>query len=178
MELIEPIITTAGVGAVFNAYNDGLQATLSHIALGDGAYVPDSGATALQNELLRTAIASGKRVDNNRIHVAGLAEGPEEFWVREVGFYLDDGTLFALWSSPDTPLAYKVANLHLLIGFDLIITTLPATAITVSGDMNLALEMSGELTQLATANINNMRRIIENRRHHLEAIGAMGGIVL
>lgn len=38
---------------------------------------------------------------------ANVAAGTPEFFVKEIGFFLEDGTLFAFWSHPEQALGYR-----------------------------------------------------------------------
>lgn len=136
---IIPVITTAGLAAVFNATSDGLSARITHIALGDAAWSPGHGATALQNERHRIAISSGSRVETTQIHLTAIENGAVEYWVREIGFILEDGTLLAVWSDPDQALAFKAKGVDLLLAFDLVLSALPADSVIVEGTGGLSL---------------------------------------
>ncbi len=130
---ISPIITSAGLTAVLNATNDGLSARITHVALGDAAWTPDNSATALQNERQRVAVSNGSRIQSNQIHITAVENGTVEYWIRELGFFLDDGTLLAVWSDPDQPLAYKAAGVDVLLAFDLLLSALPDDSVEVVG---------------------------------------------
>jgi len=159
---LTPIITDAGLHAAFNASNTGLAAEITHIALGDSAYAPATNQLSLVHEVMRVAVADGAAVSPTQIHLTALASGAQQFWVKEVGFYLADGTLFAVWSDPAQTLAYKAANVDLLLAFDLALAAVPADSITVQGTgQNLSLMMAGELAELATANVRTMHRQIQ-----------------
>ncbi len=138
---LTPIITSAGLSAVLNQTNDGLSAKIVSIALGDAAWEPDNTATALQNEITRVPVTGSTRVNPTQIHVTAIESGEVDYWVREIGFILDDGTLLAVWSQPDSDraLAYKAASVDLLLGFDLLLSALPADSVIVedTGGLNL-----------------------------------------
>jgi phage-related tail fiber protein len=138
---LTPLITTAGLNAVINATNDGVNAKIVSIVLGDTAWEPDASADALQNERARVPITSSTRISPTQIHLTAIENGDVEYWVREIGFVLEDGTLLAVWSQPDQdrPLAYKAASIDLLLGFDLVLSALPADSVIVedSGGLNL-----------------------------------------
>ncbi|MGM0535545.1 MAG: phage tail protein [Pseudomonadota bacterium] len=163
MTALVPIITLDGINAVFNAQGDGVAARITHIALGDHGRAPDPGESALVNERRRIPIADGERTGDQQIHVTGVVDGDgPEFWVREVGFVLDDGTLLALWS--DTrPLAYVSNSVPLLLAFDLRLEALPAESVTVEGTgANLSLAAWGEqYTANAAALVDQMARHVE-----------------
>jgi len=79
--------------------------------------------------------------------------------VREVGFLLSDGTVFAVWSHPTTAIAYKAANVDLLLAYDLELLALPADSVTVvSTGAGLNLAMATELARIASAAIEGMLR--------------------
>ena len=138
---LTPVITQGGLQAVFNATNDGLQARITHIALGDAGWAPDASASALRSERRRVPVVGGERLTPTQIHITAVEDGNQmEYWVREVGFILDDGTLLAIWSHPERALAYKAANVDLLLAFDMVMTALPADSVVVdgTGGVNLA----------------------------------------
>lgn len=153
---LTPILTAAGLNAVINATNDGLQARIVNIALGDSAWSPDHSATALVNERTRVPITGSTRVNASQIHVTAIENGEVDYWVREIGFYLEDDTLLAIWSQPDVsrPLAYKATGVDLLLGFDLVLSALPVDSVVIedAGGLNLGpatIEMAG-VVRLAT----------------------------
>lgn len=153
---LSPILTAAGLNAVINTTNDGLQARIVSIALGDSAWLPDHSATSLVNERARVPITGSTRVNPSQLHVTAVERGEVEYWVREIGFYLEDGTLLAVWSQPDVdrPLAYKAADVDLLLGFDLVLSALPAESVVIedAGGLNLGPATTGVagVVQLAT----------------------------
>ncbi len=176
---LTPVITDTGLQSVFTASNAGIQAEITHIALGDAGYTPDKGARALRNRRARIAIADGTRVTNTQIHLTGLLDGSTEFWVREVGFELSNGALLALWSDASRALAYKANGVDLLLAFDLVLAALPAESVTVQGtgqhlNLYLAEELArsaGAQIRVASAQVNTMhRQILLNDR--LLATGA------
>lgn len=156
-----PTITEAGLNAIWRASNDGVSAQITHIALGDAAYTPNQGMTRLQSERARYPVADGKRLTSRQIHLTALADGNAEFWVREVGFYLADGTCLAIWSDPAKPLAYKAGGVDLLLAYDLTLSAVPADSVTVqSTGAGLNLAMAEELAALAVAQISEMQRCL------------------
>ena len=159
-----PKITDAGLRALINAQNDGLQARISHIALGDAngdGYAPAGNETALRNERVRVAIGGGERIAPHELRVEALVDTGPTFWVREAGFVLEDGTLFALWSDPDTPLAYKMADVPLAVAYYLALQGVPPESvdITVSGP-TVNLTVDGPIIALATSVVALQRRAV------------------
>lgn len=160
MTALTPTLTLAGLNAVFNAEGDGLQARITHMVLGDQGRTPSPSHTSLGNQRRRIAIADGEKTADRQLHITGVVDGDgPEFWVREVGFELEDGTLLALWSSTQ-PLAYVSNNVPLLLAFDLRLDALPADSVTiVTTGTNLSLAAWGEqYTANATATVDNMAR--------------------
>ena len=152
---LTPVITLAGLQAVLNATDDGLQARITEVVLGDQGWQPTPESEQLQNELARVPVSNGRRLQPTQIHVTAVENGDVEYWVREIGFVLDDGTLLAIWSHPTQALAWKASGVDLLLAFDLVVAALPADSITVdgTGGVNLApatLEEEG-VVRLATA---------------------------
>ena len=163
MTALVPTLTLAGLNAVFNAEGDGLQAKLTHIVLGDESQTPSPSHTSLGNQRRRIAIADGEKTDDRQLHITGVVDGDgPEFWVREVGFELEDGTLLAIWSA-DQPLAYISNNVPLLLAFDLRLEALPADSVTiVTTGANLSLAAWGEqYTANAAAIVDNMARQVD-----------------
>ncbi|MGP9466742.1 phage tail-collar fiber domain-containing protein [Halomonas sp. TP35] len=163
MTALIPTLTHAGLNAVFNAQGDGLQARITHIVLGDDGRAPSPTYTALGNQRRRIAIADGQKTDDRQLHVTGVVDGDgPEFWVREVGFQLEDGTLLAIWSS-EQPLAYVSNNVPLLLAFDLRLDALPADSVTIEttgADLSLA-AWGEQYTANAAAIVDNMARQVD-----------------
>lgn len=144
MSTLLPVITDAGLKRVFSDSNTGIAAQITHIALGDSGRSPSKNEISLANERMRIPISDGERITDHQIHVTALADGDTEFWVKEVGFILSDGTMLAVWSDTQ-PLAYKSAQVPLLLAFDLALEALPAQSVTVEGTgANLSLAATGE----------------------------------
>ena len=107
---LNPVITNKGLAAVFNSQNDGVAAKITHIGLGSNGRTASKNEISLTSEVDRISIADGERIDDYQIHLTALADGDNEFWIKEIGFFLEDGTMLAVWSST-TPLAYKSSQL-------------------------------------------------------------------
>lgn len=156
---LKPVILESGLAAVWRATNDGVSAQITHIALGDAGYDPSQAQPGMKSMKVQYPVADGSRVSPRRIHLTALADGAIEFWVREVGFLLSDGTVFAVWSHPTTAIAYKAANVDLLLAYDLELVALPADSVTVvSTGAGLNLTMATELARIASAAIEGMLR--------------------
>lgn len=157
-----PTMLEAGLNAIWRTSNDGVAAQITHVALGDAGYAPNQGQAGLRSERARFPIADGKRLGSRQLHLTALADGNAEFWVREVGFYLADGTCLAVWSDPAKPLAYKSAGVDLLLAYDLTLSAVPADSVIVqSTGAGLNLNMAEEFTTLATAMVNLQCLVIQ-----------------
>ncbi|PCJ33012.1 MAG: hypothetical protein COA90_00880 [Gammaproteobacteria bacterium] len=131
-DILVPIITNVGLAAIL-AGGNGFQGVITEIALGDSAWDPDDTATELQNEINRVSV-EGQTIGTNQFHLAGIEESTTlDYWVKEIGFYLSDGTLLAVWSKSDKVLAYKSSAVDLLLAFDLSLISLPEDSITING---------------------------------------------
>ncbi|MFW1108928.1 phage tail-collar fiber domain-containing protein [Vibrio parahaemolyticus] len=164
-----PVITTRGLAAVFNAQNTGLAAEITHIVLGDNGRTPSKNEVGLVNERMRIPIADGERIDDHQIHVVGVADGDKEFWVREIGFILSDGTMLAVWSDTN-PLAYKSAEVPLLLAFDLVLAALPANSVNIiSTGAGLSLAAyADKFISNATATISTQAKVIKNAHWNMQ----------
>ena len=134
MNVLIPKLTNAGLQALLSATNDGLDAAVSHTAFGDGdgdGYAPTGLATVLKNERARAEIGGGERVGDFEIEVQALLDTGLSFWIREVGFMLEDGTMLAVWSDPATPLAYKTDGVPLAVAYNLALEGIPPGSVTI-----------------------------------------------
>ncbi|NOU49523.1 phage tail protein [Pseudoalteromonas sp. JBTF-M23] len=139
MSSYQPIITQAGLNAAVNAKEKGLSVHLSHIAVGDKGYTPTRTQTQLQNERDRVPTGEGVDYNNGQFRVSGKFTSDTSYSVKEVGFYLSDGTLFAVWSHPENVLFYLTPMATVVQGFDLLLSAAPHDAITVTHDGDLRL---------------------------------------
>ena len=109
------ILTEAGLEAALAAKRGGFAVDITHMAAGDAAYEIETGAsgrtaqTALQNELQRVEISEAIERGNGQTSIAAVFDGPGDFYVREIGIYLDDGTLYAVVSHPRQAMFWKSA---------------------------------------------------------------------
>lgn len=158
MTAINPTLTVAGLRAVFAADNDGVSAKITHIALGSSKYTPTGSETALKSEKARIEIVGGRYVDDYCIEVSALLDTATGFTVAEVGLILEDGTLLAVWSDPDTPLAAYTVGVPIALACFLVISQLPTDVLSFSGDPDLNLFFGSEFAQIGTALIDTMRR--------------------
>ncbi len=173
--LITPTITDAGLNAILSASSQGLAGEITHIAFGDGGgsgYTPSTGADSLRNERFRVAVGGGERTGPATITVQAHLEASPAFWVREVGFVLDDGTLLAIWSDEATPLMFKTADGEAVFAFTLSLSGLPENAVNVvagGADVSIVFDREFALT------VANQARITRQQWRVQEAFYAKHG---
>ena len=161
---LQPVITKAGLNAIWRQDNTGVAAQITHVVVGTAGYTPVNTQTALRAQVAKFPISDGKKLSTTLLHVTALADGPLAIWVREIGFLLSDGTLLAVWSSAGDPLAFKPADADLLLAYDLSLTALPPDSVTItSTGAGLNLTLSEELAALATAQIAGMLRDVKQQ---------------
>ncbi|MCE1058542.1 phage tail protein [Pseudomonas alloputida] len=161
---LQPVITKAGLAAIFTADNTGLSAKIGSIVLGTSGYTPDADQKSLVNQVAEYPIAGGERLSSTLLHVTALADDDRGFWVREIGFKLTNGTLLAVWSHPTEALTYKAANSDILLAYDLSLTALPANSVTIeSKEAGLSLSLAAPLAAQAAAHIAEMLRGLQRQ---------------
>lgn len=159
MSELQPVITKAGLSAVWRKDKTGLAAQITHVVIGTAGYTPANTQTALRNQVAVYPISDGETLSSTLLHVTAVADGPQAIWVREIGYLLSDGTLFAVWSHATDVLAYKPAGNKLLLAYDLSLTALPPDSVTItSTGAGLNLSLSEELAALASASVAGMLR--------------------
>lgn len=168
---LQPVITKAGLAAIFTADNTGLSAKIGSIVLGTSGYTPDASQKSLVNQVAEYPITGGERLSSTLLHIVALADGNKAFWAREIGFKLTDGTLLAVWSHPTEALAYKAANTDILLAYDLSLAALPADSVTiVSGEAGLSLSLAAPLAAQAASLVAGQLRDLQ-QQDQLDAQG-------
>lgn len=174
MSDFQAVITQAGLNAAVSADSSGIKITVTHIGAGTAGYTPTRNRTALSQEVVRVPVAGGQKVSDTQWHLTAEFTS-HEFAAREVGFYLEDGTLFAVWSHPSNVLFHKTELGRIVQAFDLVLEAVPAQSITVntSGDLSLYyapefMDMTIAQTQMATSQIRTMHRQIKLNDRLLE----------
>lgn len=104
------IITDAGIAAAIRAGDLGIEYKITHISIGSEGYVPDPAQTELVNEIQKKAITRGALVAPGQLHFETVWDGVEEFEGKELGYWLEDGTLFAVDSRNGDIITYKRNN--------------------------------------------------------------------
>ncbi len=156
------VITQAGLNRAVSG--NGIQAEITHVAVGSSGYTPARGRTSLANEVDRVAILSSENKGGGEWHIVADFNSDKEYAVREVGFYLSDGTLFALWSHPENVLFYKTELARVSQIFDLIFSDFAVDNVTIVAQSDLSFYVDPELYALATSTLRNGAWLIEQSR--------------
>lgn len=144
-------ITDAGRAALIAAAGTNA-ITIATAGLTATAFAPDPSLSAIPAEVKRVAAVSGMAVDASTVHLTVRDASDDIYDLRGFGLYLDDGTLFALYSQPD-PIIGKAAVTTLFLACDLTFADGEADLIQF-GDTNFldppATETSLGLIRIAT----------------------------
>lgn len=163
-ESLKLVITRAGLDECISAKEKGLKAELKYVSAGDRAYTPNPDQRALQNELQRVEFGEYKDLGVGQLQAVAKFSGPQEYAVRELGFWLASGTLLGVISAPNTTLNYKAKDGHCIQPFTLDLSALPSETVTVVvGTENLNILIEQEFTRLAVAQIDSMHRQIQQQ---------------
>lgn len=167
-ETFTPVITEAGFAAALAAKNGGFAVDITHVAVGSSGYVVPTSAngkatqTALFGEQQRVAIQDARDVGNGQTDISFVVEGAGDYFIKEVGFFLDDGTLFAIASHPTQGLIWKSSISRAAIALELVLEAVDPSSINiVSAGPPLQLLMTKEIATLSTF---AMRNGLENLR--------------
>ncbi|USD30877.1 tail fiber protein [Pseudoalteromonas sp. SCSIO 43201] len=168
-ENLKLVITRAGLDECISAKEKGLKAELNYVSAGDRAYTPNPDQRALQNELQRVEFSEYKDLGTGQLQAVAKFSGPQEYAVRELGFWLASGTLLGVISAPNTTLNYKAKDGHCIQPLTLDLSALPSETVTVVvGTENLNILIEEEFTHLAIAQVDSMHRQIQQQFKHDE----------
>ena len=123
------IITDAGRAAAITASHTQAHVVVTKVGVGSGLWSPGTSATALQNKIKDMDTVAGGNPAPGQMHFEITDETEDVYTLGEFGLYLDDGTLFAIYSQA-TPILSKTAQVPLLLAVDLDISTLPPGSVT------------------------------------------------
>lgn len=99
------LITALGARLLANAQAAAQPLQLTHMAVGDGDGNPEESQTALKSQRYKAQINSLSIDQNNANQLIAELMIPEDvggWYVREVGLFAEDGTLFAAGSLPES----------------------------------------------------------------------------
>lgn len=132
-----PVVTAAGFAAALAAEVGGFAVDITHVAVGDNGYavaVDGTGKatqTALVAEQDRVAIQDANEVGGGQTDIAFVIGGAGEYYIREIGFFLADGTLFAIASHPTQALMWKSAITQAAIALELVLEAVNPDSINI-----------------------------------------------
>lgn len=164
-------ITNAGLAALKNAQNTGLQAVIAQLAVGQGVagaggtfagYVPTAAQVALKSETARVPILAGSAIadaiGSRLVAQVPASSAPDQYYINEVAAVLDSGVLLAIWSDPSKALAGKTPYADVELNFDLILQGIPASLLTVNVVGSDVPDTLAFLTALLTGVASNATR--------------------
>ena len=151
--------TEAGMQKLVTAKGQNIKEAITHIALGDGGGAPyemdDSRRfqTELVNEVDRVPVAD--KVDGHlELMIAGVFNSDKEYNYCEIGLFLADGTLLALFVA--SKMMYKSANFKFTYRAVVDLRPLPTDSVTVNiGVPNANLIMLQPIAIMTTAIIKS-----------------------
>ncbi|WP_100637277.1 phage tail protein [Marinomonas sp. ef1] len=155
------VITRKGLNECISAKGKGIEARLKWVSAGDRAYTPNPDQTTLVNEIQRVEFGEYKDTGAGQLQAVAKFSGPQEYPIKELGFWLETGTLLGVISAPNTTLNYKAKNGHCIQPITLDLSALPSDTVTVVvGTENLNILIDDEFTKMATAQVQTMHRQI------------------
>ncbi|RBO82633.1 phage tail protein [Marinomonas aquiplantarum] len=155
------VITHKGLNECISAKGKGIEARLKWVSAGDRAYTPNPDQTTLVNEIQRVEFGEYKDTGASQLQAVAKFSGPQEYPIKELGFWLETGTLLGVISAPDTTLNYKAKDGHCIQPITLDLSALPSETVTVVvGTENLNILIEDEFTKMATAQVQTMHRQI------------------
>lgn len=150
---MQVVITNAGLEAIVNASATGTEAvTIAKVGVGSGKYQPLATATALVDETKRLDVIEGGTPGDNAIHVACRDDSADSYPVYEFGLFLEDGTLFAVYSQQE-PIIQKTSTSQMMLSVDVKLEGVEASSITfgaVSYTFAAATSENAGIVELAT----------------------------
>ena len=132
------LVTPAGRAALVNAKKNGtLPIVLDTVGVTAAVFAPTGNEAQLPGEIKRIATIAGGAAAADTIHVTIRDSGSDTYSVRGVGFYLQDGALFALYGQAAV-VVEKSAQATMLLAMDVQFADIDATSITF-GDTDFQL---------------------------------------
>lgn len=154
------VITQEGINKALSADKNGLSAEISHVGISSTGFSPGRSTSKIPDELFRVKIADGAKKAPGQLHLTCILE-QGEYEARSVGFYLSDGTLFAVWSHPSNVLFYKTAGARIIQAFDLVLEAVPVEAVVIKTEGDLSLYYAPEFMELTIAQTRNSASAVD-----------------
>lgn len=125
MSALQMVITDAGRNAAVKADHTGATVSIKEIGIGRGLWNPGRGAKGLQDEIKRLPVEAGGNPKADQLHFEIRDMGRDTYTLGEFGLFLEDGTLFAIYSrTGGQAIMEKTADVPLLLAVDISLTTL------------------------------------------------------
>lgn len=161
------VITRKGLDECISAKSKGINLNLKWVSAGDRAYTPNPDQTTLVNEIQRVEFGEYKDLGSNQLQAVGKFSGPQEYPVKELGFWLETGTLLGVISAPNTTLNYKAKDGHCIQPITLDLSALPSDTVTVVvGTENLNILIDTEMMMDAVAFVRS--QVIQTKQAHMQ----------
>mgnify|MGYP001397850002 CR=1 FL=1 len=113
------LITDAGIAASIKARELGVSYKITHIGIGLEGYIPTVDQTELKNEIAREALSRGAVPALGQLHFEAVFSDNKAFEGKEIGYFLEDGTLFAIDSRNGEIMSLKRSNTIITEAFEL-----------------------------------------------------------
>ena len=128
---LRPVITDKGLEAALAAATLGKPAKITHVGITERPGEATPGMEALPGEALRLPAEDGTPVNPHQVSISVLLrEDNPGLSIHGIGFYLADGTLFAVYQST-APLLNHTAGTQMLVSMDVVMGNIPSGSITV-----------------------------------------------
>jgi hypothetical protein len=138
MPQLQMMITNAGLDALVVAEGSGTNDILiTELGLTDQPFVMAPTLTALPGEFKTLNTVNGQEIAPNVIHLTAYDQSADTYDVTGFGLYLDDGTLFAVYSALADPVLSKAELAYGLIAVDIAFTNNAAANIAFGGALFL-----------------------------------------
>jgi len=161
------VITRKGLDECINAKAQGIQLNLKWVSAGDRAYTPNPDQTTLVNEIQRVEFGEYKKLASNQLQAVAKFSGPDEYPVKELGFWLESGTLLGVISAVDTTLNYKAKDGHCIQPITLNLSALPTDTVqVVVGTENLNIIIDTEMMMDAVAFMRS--QVTQTKQTHMQ----------
>lgn len=145
------VITDAGIAASINAQTLGVEYKITHIAIGLEGYLPTVDQTELRQEFTRKPLSRGAIIAPGQLHFEAVFDDNSAFEGKEIGYFLEDGTLFAVDSREGEILSLKRSNTIITEAFELNLDGSEISNITVEiMGMPYATETVAGIAKIAT----------------------------
>lgn len=154
------IITQKGIDSAVSADKNGISAEITHIGVSETGFTPSRSTQSIPNEIFRHEITSGGKKGPGQLHISCILEDGE-YSAKTIGFYLSDGTLFAVWSHPSNVLFHKTHGARVIQAFDLVLESIPVDSVVINTTVDFSLYYAPEFMDLTIAQTRNAASMVD-----------------